>query len=84
MPTKGARLIWRERPGRPGDFAIRDTGVEISTGTGDRRQAEIQLAELIARKNRANGPVAADQMTVGDALTIYGEEHAQPWMHPSA
>lgn len=76
MPRKGARLIWRERPGRPGVFAIKDTGVEISTGTGDRQQAEIHLAEYIARKNRASGPVAADTMTVGEALTIYGEEHA--------
>lgn len=77
MPSKGARLMLRKRPGRPPVWCIVDTGQpERSTGTGDRGQAEIALADYIARKNRATGPATPDAMTVADALSIYAEEHA--------
>lgn len=80
MPRKpaGARLYWRERPGRPGNFVILDTGgIERATGTADRREAETCLAAYIAERDRGNrGPTSAEEMTVDEVLTIYGEEHA--------
>ena len=77
MPAKGARLVLRTRKGRPPVYTIKDTGEpERSTGTGDRREAEISLAEYIAQKNRASGPVGADEMSIAEVLDIYGTEHA--------
>jgi len=76
MPAKGARLVVRRRKGRDPAYVIKDTGVEISTGTADRGQAEISLAEYIARKNRATGPVDASEIAVAEVLSIYGAEHA--------
>lgn len=76
MPAKGARLAQRKRAGRPTVYVIKDVGVEISTRTDDRRQAETQLAEYIAQKGRASGPVEASELTIAEILTIYGEEHA--------
>jgi len=77
MPAKGARLVLRKRSGRPPVYTIKDTGhPERSTGTGDRRQAETILADYIASKQRRGGTSGPDEMTIADALTIYGEEHA--------
>ena len=76
MPTKGARLFLRKRKGREPTYVIKDTGTEVSTGTGDRGQAEIRLAEYIARKTRRSGPAEPSEITIADVLTIYGEEHA--------
>ncbi|MDJ0629813.1 MAG: integrase [Rhodobacter sp.] len=77
MPAKGPRLYLRKRKGRRPTWVIKDTGQpEYSTGTEDRGQAEAILAECIERKHRARGPVHAEGMTCGDALAIYGEEHA--------
>lgn len=77
QPAKGARLFLRKRAGRPPVYVIKDSGEpERSTGTANRRQAEEALAEYIAGKKRKSGPVAAAEMTVGDALNIYAEEHA--------
>ena len=75
-PTKGARLVLRKRKGREPVFVIRDAGFEQSTRTEDRKQAEIQLGDYIASKNRRSGPLEARDMTVADCLSIYGEEHA--------
>ena len=77
QPGKGARLHLRKRAGRDPVFTIKDTGhAEISTGTGDRGQAEIALAHYISRKNRRSGPSEASAITIADILSIYGEEHA--------
>lgn len=75
--AKGARLFLRERAGRDPVYVIKDTGQpEQSTGTGDQREAEIRLAEYIAKKNRRSGPAGPTEMTCAEVLAIYGEEHA--------
>jgi integrase len=76
MPPKpkGARLMWRERQNA---YVIKDAGgIERSTRTADRREAEIALAEYIARTRRRAGPAQPGEMTVAEVLSIYGEEHA--------
>lgn len=72
--AKGARLHQRST----GIFYIRDTGRhDISTGTRDRRAAEIALANYIAtRDRRAGGPAAPHEITVSEVLARYGDEHA--------
>jgi integrase len=76
-PAKGARLYLQQRSGRAPVWLIKDEGdVRISTSTGDRREAETALAEYIAARNRPSGPLAAEEMTVGQVLTIYGEDYA--------
>jgi integrase len=76
MPAKGARLAKRKRSGRPDVYVIKDVGIEVSTRTDNRAEAEKQLAAFIAQKGRASGPVEASELTIAEALTIYGEEHA--------
>lgn len=76
MPAKGARLVMRKRAGRPSVFVIKDIGVEISTRTDSRTDAETLLAEYIASKNRSSGPAEAGEITIAEILTIYGNEHA--------
>ena len=79
MPRKsaGARLYQRTKGTGAGYYVIRDGGRFVSTGTRDRREAERGLAEYIAQRDRpAGGPRDPAQVTVADALTIYGEEHA--------
>lgn len=75
--SKGARLYERTRSGRPSVWVIKDQGgIEISTGTSSRSEAEVQLAEYIAKKFRPSGPATADEITIGHVLAIYAEEHA--------
>lgn len=77
MHAKGARLVLRKRAGREPVWCILDTGQpERSTRTSDRGQAEILLADYIARKARAAGPATPDTLTIADALSIYAEEDA--------
>jgi integrase len=56
---------------------------ERSTGTADRRQAEVALAEFINLRNRDAGPRDPSQILVTDALADYAQEHGQeteaPW-----
>jgi integrase len=56
---------------------------ERSTGTADRRQAEIALAEFIHLRNRDAGPRDPSEVLVTDALADYalehGEETGAPW-----
>ncbi len=83
MPPKpkGARLLWRERQNA---YVIKDDGgVERSTRTRDRRQAEIILADYIAQTRRRSGPAGPQEMTVAEALSIYGEEHAPTVADPA-
>ena len=78
-PAKGARLYLRKRRGRAPTWVIRDCGEEVSTGCdeGNREQAEKALADYIARKYQApNGPCHPDQLIIGRALEIYGNERA--------
>ena len=82
--AKGARLHWRERKDGPSVWEIRDTGIlPISTRTNDRAEAEIQFEAYLARKRRAGGPVQPDEMTVSEALSLYGEEHAPSVADPA-
>lgn len=72
--AKGARIWLRESTGI---YLIRDTGrPERSTGTRDRREAEAALAAYIAQRDRPAGPADASEMTISEALAIYGEQHA--------
>ena len=84
MPQKpkGARLY--QHP-QTGIYLIRDTGRgDRSTGTRDRREAERQLAVYIAeRDRRPGGPATPDEMTIVEALTIYGSEHAPTVKDPA-
>ncbi|AZB54629.1 integrase [Cereibacter sphaeroides] len=77
-PSKGARLYLVTRTGRSPVWVIRDGACEISTRTGHRGEAETALAAYIADRDQRARPrscLAADEMTVAHALTLYGEEH---------
>lgn len=75
--AKGARLYWREREGRPGSWVIRDVGgVEVSTGSQDRRAAEERLAEYISARSRKSSPSEPADLKISRALEIYATEHA--------
>jgi len=56
---------------------------ERSTGTADRLQAEIALAEFLHSRNRSAGPRDPAEILVTDALADYAEEvaptTAAPW-----
>ena len=82
MPRKsaGARLYQR---GNKGNYYIRDGETFVSTRTKDRGQADRALARYIAEKDRPAGPRGADKLTVDDALTVYGEEHAMTVRSPA-
>lgn len=76
MPRKpkGPRLYWRKDKNV---WIIRDTGrPDVSTGTGDRREAEAALGAYIASKDTVAGTRRADEMQIDEVLHIYGTEHA--------
>lgn len=78
--AKGPRLYWIAGRG----WVIRDTGQpQRSCGTDDRGEAERQLADYIAAKQRRSGPAAPDRLTVADALLVYGEDHAPHTADPA-
>src|SRR5262245_50831219 len=70
---QGWYIVWTER-GR---------SRERSTGTADRRQAEIALADFIHATSRNTGPRDPAQVLVTDVLADYAQEHgpetASPW-----
>lgn len=73
-PAKGPRLAKRTDRGRV-TWQIRDGEIRISTGCGveDRAGAERALQAYIERKWTApSGPASTDELTVADALAIYG------------
>jgi integrase len=77
MPTKGARLFLQKRKGRGSVYIIKDeNNFRRSTGTEDRREAEIQLSEHIGQKTRSSGSTLPEAVSIGEVLAIYGEEHA--------
>ena len=72
--TKGPRLYLRKETGI---YIILDSGNrQRSTGTKDFADAQAALARYIIERDRATagGPATPDQMTVADALVIYGEQ----------
>lgn len=72
--AKGPRLYWRKDKGV---WIIRDTGrPDVSTGTGNRRDAEKALAAYIASKDTVAGSRRSDQISISEVLDIYGREHA--------
>ena len=72
-PKAGARLYQLKNK----IFVIRDSGrPQQSTRTRDRRKAEATLARYIAERDRPVGPSTPNEMTVADALELYGTEHA--------
>lgn len=80
-PTDPPRLVWRKpRPNKQqaGVWAIRDRGREISTGKseGQRREAEIALAQYIAETRQpAFGVGDPTQVLIGDCLAFYVEDY---------
>lgn len=85
MRAKGPRLYFRRRAGRPGVWVIKDTGgIEIGTGTADRGEAESHLESYLTQKRRSDsGPARAADLTVAEALSIYGTEHAPHTADPA-
>lgn len=80
--TKGPRLYYRKDKAV---YIILDSGnKQRSTCTSDIGQAQGALARYIIERDRAIvGPSSPDQMTVADALTIYGENHAPTVTNPA-
>lgn len=79
--AKGPRLYRRKDTGI---YLIRDTGRgELSTGTRDRSEAERALATYIAERDRPAGPAQASEMSIAEALTIYGENRAEKVKDPA-
>jgi integrase len=85
--NKGPHLHWRDRPGRDALWYINYTengrSRECSTGTTDRKLAEIALAEFINIRNRDAGPRDPTAILITDVLADYAQEHgeqtAAPW-----
>lgn len=73
-PSKGARLHkFKHRP----HWYIRDTGQpDRSTGCTSRGEAERALAAYIATKGREGSANEPANVTCGEILAIYAEEHA--------
>ncbi|NDV53853.1 tyrosine-type recombinase/integrase [Yangia sp. PrR003] len=82
--SQGPRLHWRERSGRASYWEIRDTGdVRISTSTDSRAKAEEALQDYLDRKLRPSGPARPQELTVGQVLEYYAEEHAPQTADPA-
>ena len=85
-PAKGARLYWRRGSSRkPAQWVILDTGgIERVTGTTDQRNAEKALSDYIRERDRGiRGAASAEELTVGQILHVYGEEHAPHVQDPA-
>lgn len=80
-PTKGPRLHkFKHRP----VWYIRDTGEpDRSTGETSRQQAEKVLAAYIATKGRTGYAAEPANITCGEVLTVYAEEHAPHTSDPA-
>mgnify|MGYP006285081659 CR=1 FL=1 len=72
--AKGARLYFRKAKGkRKAVYVIRDGQHEFSTGTVDREQAEAALRLYLIRKDQAPRIADPHELTVAQALAMYGE-----------
>lgn len=56
---------------------------ERSTGTSDRRQAEVAFAEFLHVRTRAKGPRDPAEVLVTDVLSDYAQEHGQHTAAPA-
>ncbi|MEM6670803.1 MAG: site-specific integrase [Pseudomonadota bacterium] len=78
--SKGARLWLREQRGREPVWIIRDGGRQVSTGCAENNYggAEEALSRYLAQKwaSSSNAPRGAADVTVGEILALYGQEHA--------
>ncbi|PQV58772.1 site-specific recombinase XerD [Defluviimonas denitrificans] len=75
-PSKGARVYERKRKDREPVWVIRDGAFEKQTGARNRVEAETALAQYINGRGLPGSASAPEDMRVGLALSIYGEEHA--------
>ncbi len=82
-PDEGACLCHRKPKGkRLAVYTIRDGERELSTGTLDRDTAEEALRRSPIERD-APGPIrGADDVTVSDVISRYGEEHAATTADP--
>lgn len=71
--SKGPRLYYYERPGRTGQWLIRDGSRQVFTGCAyeARRDAEKALADYIAGKHKPE--IDGRSTKIGDVLLIYTE-----------
>lgn len=87
MPRKKkpARIFYRKpRTGREGRWVILDGGREFSTGASSEPEAERALGEyLISKSAKPDSPQQRENLTVGDCLTIYAEEHGPTVADPA-
>lgn len=71
---KGPRLYFRKAKGtRKAVYVIRDGQREFSTRTVDRQEAEAELRLYLIRKCEGVDIAEPNEMTVAQALTLYGE-----------
>lgn len=82
---KPARIYWRKpRPGREGAWVILDGGSEHRTGARSEREAQTALGQYLIEKSAVpDSPRERDALTVGDALSIYAEQHATTTQDPA-
>lgn len=75
---QATRLYFRKAKGRrKAVYVIRDGQHDYSTGTVDREQAEAELRLYLIRKEHGGTITELTQMTVQQALVLYGEGPAQ-------
>lgn len=73
-PAKGPRLV---SSAKSPFYYIADTGIRaFSTGCTSRPEAEKALSEYVARKHRTSASNSPENITCGEVLAIYAEEHA--------
>jgi integrase len=76
--NQGPRLRWLDK--RKCFYIVWTAGGrsrERSTGTADREQAQVQLAEFLQRRNRQAGPRDPSQVLVTDVINEY-QQHRSP------
>lgn len=82
--AKGARLYYRKAKGtRKAVYVIRDGQQEFSTGTVDREQAEAALRLYLIRKDQGPRIVDPHELTIAQALILYGEGPAAKAQDPA-
>jgi integrase len=80
MPRRnsGPHLYWhRNREGWYIAWTERGRSRERSTGTADREQAQVALAEFLQQRDRRAGPRDPSQILVTDVLNEYQEQRSQ-------
>lgn len=90
MPRRAQGPYLRANDDRGGVWQIlyRDGGRtrELSTGTRDREEANLKLAEFIIdwqRRHQPVGPRNPGEFPIAEALTLYGAEHAPTAADPA-